>query len=54
LFAIAAVNRAIRLIVGIMYGSLSHCGGQHRGVIDINGGMLFDAKVGDLLFDRPV
>jgi len=53
-FAVTAVNGAIRQIVGIMHGSLSQRGGQDKAVIDINGGMLFKPKVGDIVFDSPV
>jgi len=37
-----------------MHGSLSHGGGQDKAVIDIDGGMLFKTKVGDIVFDNPV
>lgn len=49
-----AVNCAIRQIVGIVYGRRGHGGCQDEAVIDINAGMFFKPKVGDIIFDSPV
>ena len=54
LFRMSAVNRTIRQIVGIVYRSRRHSGGQDKSIVDINRSMLFKPIVRRIIFNGPV
>jgi hypothetical protein len=46
--------RTVGQVVGITNRGRGNCRGQDKAVIGINGRMLFEPKVGDIVFDSPV
>jgi hypothetical protein len=54
LFCMMTKERTIRQVVGIINRGRCNCSGQDKAVVNINGGMLIKAKVGDIVFDSPV
>ena len=54
LLGMAAECGAIGEIVGIIYRSRRESSSQDKAMVNVNGGVLFKAKVGDIIFDSPV